>query len=264
MEEWIDKIFNGYDSFFGITLTIIIVIFSLIFFFGWIWLILYWVSLMILESIKYIKEKVYGYDYDRNRKFEKIEDKIEVIFKSPSKLKSIICNKFTQYSPNMKIEKRNKLKRFLIWNIITIFIITMWYSSYDPINNFKLITNSIVVDGYITKSNESSEMIGDDNSKIREVFKFTYDYEFVSEEGITYKSNEEGKGIKPEEFYNLEDNPIQVKVNYLKSNPYKSRVFKYTSEITTIYEFYRYTLLIGIFILIVWIFISYILYFKRN
>ena len=36
------------------------------------------------------------------------------------------------------------------------------------INNFKLITNSIVVDGYITKSNGSSEMIGDDNSKIRE------------------------------------------------------------------------------------------------
>ena len=264
MEEWIDKIFNGYDSFFGITLTIIIVIFSLIFFFGWIWLILYWVSLMILESIKYIKEKVYGYDYDRNRKFEKIEDKFEVILKSPFKLKSIIYNKFTQYTPNLKIEKINKIKGFLIWNIITIFIITMWYSSYDPINNFKLITNSIVVDGYITKSNESSEMIGDDNSKIREVFKFTYDYEFVSEEGITYKSYEEGKGIKPEEFYDLEDNPIQVKVNYLKSNPYKSRVFKYTSEITTIYEFYRYTLLIGIVILIVWIFISYILYFKRN
>ena len=264
MEEWIDKIFNGYDSFFGITLTIIIVIFSLIFFFGWIWLILYWVSLMILESIKYIKEKVYGYDYDRNRKFEKIEDKFEVILKSPFKLKSIIYNKFTQYTPNLKIEKINKIKGFLIWNIITIFIITMWYSFYDPINNFKLITNSIVVDGYITKSNESSEMIGDDNSKIREVFKFTYDYEFVSEEGITYKSYGEGKGIKPEEFYDLEDNPIQVKVNYLKSNPYKSRVFKYTSEITTIYEFYRYTLLIGIVILIVWIFISYILYFKRN
>ena len=49
---------------------------------------------MILESIKYIKEKVYGYDYDRNRKFEKIEDKFEVILKSPFKLKSIIYNKW--------------------------------------------------------------------------------------------------------------------------------------------------------------------------
>ena len=69
MEEWIDKIFNGYDSFGGITLTIIIVIFSLIFVFGWIWLILDWISLFILETIKNIKEKFYGYDYDRNMRF---------------------------------------------------------------------------------------------------------------------------------------------------------------------------------------------------
>ena len=264
MEEWIDKIFNGYDSFGGITLTIIIVIFSLIFVFGWIWLILDWISLFILETIKNIKEKFYGYDYDRNKRFEKIEDKIEDIFQSPFKIKSIIYKKIIHSFPNIKIEKRSKIKGFLIWNLITLLIISLWYSSYDPINNFKLITNSIVVDGYITKSIQSSEIEEiNDGRTTREVFKFTYDYEFVSKEGITYKSNEEVKGKEPEDFYDLENNPIQVKVNYLYSNPKKSRVFKYTNEVTTIYEFFRYTILIGMIISIVWILISYNYFLKK-
>jgi len=265
MFNWIDKLFNGEESI-GLNLFyLILYLFIFLFISGWVWLILNTIISSILDFIKNITERRYGYDYDRNRKFENIEDKIEKIYQFPLNLPSIIYNKLTDNIPNGKLEKIKNLKGFVVWNIITIIIISLWYTSYDPINDFKLITNSKVVNGYITESKQSSEIVEiNDGRSTREEFTFTYNYEFVSEDGISYKSSEEVKGKEPEEFYDLESNPLQVNVNYLESNPKKSRVFKYTTDNISIYDFFRYTILIGLIILTVWGFITYKYFIKKN
>lgn len=265
MTDWIDKLFNGDESIGFNIFYLILYLFIFLFISGWIWLILNTITGSILDFIKNIIERRYGYDYERNRKFERLEDKIEEIYQFPLNLPSLIYNKLTDDIPNRKLEKIKHFKGFVIWNIITIIIISFWYTSYDPINDFRLINNSIVVDGYITSSKQSSEIVEiNDGRSTREEFTFTYNYEFESEEGISYKSSEEVNGKEPEEFYDLENNPIKVKVNYLKSNPKKSRVFKYTTNNSSIYDFFRYTILIGLIILIVWGFITYNYFIKKN
>ena len=267
MTNWIDKLFNGYESIGLNIFYLFLYLFIFLFISGWIWLILNTIIGSIVDFIKNIIDRRYGYDYERNRKFENIEDKIEKIYQLPLNLPSLIYDKLTDNIPNSKLKKIKHIKGFVIWNIITIIIISFWYTSYDPINDFRLINNSIIVDGYITSSKQSSEIVEiNDGRSIREEFTFTYNYEFVSEDGISYTSTEEVKGKEPEEFYDLENNPLKVKVNYLKSNPKKSRVFKYTTNNSSIYDFYRYTVLIGIIIITVWGFITfkYFIYKQSN
>jgi hypothetical protein len=212
MIDWIDKVFNGEESIGYNLFYLIILILVILIIYGLGSLILNTIVCSFLDLIKNYKERKYGYDYERNRRFELIEDKIEEIYQFPFKIPSLIYDKLTDKIPNSNLQKIGKLKGFVIWNIITIIIISFWYTSFDPINDFKLISNSTIVDGYITSSKQNSEIVEiNDGRSTREEFTFTYNYKFETEEGINYTSSEEVRGKEPEEFYDLENNPLHLK-----------------------------------------------------
>jgi hypothetical protein len=156
----------------------------------------------------------------------------------------------------LKNETKNKIKdnkNFIQWFIGFIIIISIWINWNDPFNDFMLLTKGIEVEGIIINSKQESEIVEINNGREnREEFKFTYSYKYQTKDGNKYDGIEEVKGEQPEEFYSLEEEPIEVKVTYLESNPKYSRVFEYTTNNKNLYEWFRYTILYLIIFMSIW------------
>ena len=121
-----------------------------------------------------------------------------------------------------------------------------------------LLTKGIEVEGVITKSKQESELVEiNDGRSRREEFQFYYSYDYTTKDGNKFTNTENVQGIEPEEFSNLNEETIEVKVTYLQSNPKYSRVFKYTTNNKSIYEWFRYTMLYLLISLSVWIYLIY-------
>ncbi len=117
------------------------------------------------------------------------------------------------------------------------------------------------IEGIIINSKQESEIVTDDRNKFGEVFKYTYKYKYQTKDENIYDGIEEVNGEQPEEFYNLEEEPIEVKVTYLESNPKYSRVFEYTTNNKNLYEWFRYTILYYFIFVTIW---SYFIYSKKR
>lgn len=168
-------------------------------------------------------------------------------------LMKIISNKISGLLNN---ETRNKIKdnkKFIQWFIGFIIITSIWINWNDPFNDFMLLTKGIQVEGLITESKQESEIVEiNDGRSRREEFKFVYSYKYQTIDGNIYEGIEEVKGEQPDEFYNLKEEPIEVKVTYLESNPKYSRVFEYTTNNKNLYQWFRYTILYLIIFMSIW------------
>lgn len=162
-------------------------------------------------------------------------------------------------------EKNNmNLKRIIYWFITTIIIFSYWYSSYDPINDRELLLYSKIVNGKITQIDKSYEWEESfDGRKNDKVDFYTYSYSFITSNGVKYNSNCKVMKRLPKELMDFNDS-IPVFVNYIESNPNYSRVYQYTSENKTIYEWYRYTIFPFILIVLLWVVLSYFYLIKKR
>jgi len=230
MKNWLHRMMFEYDSFGGLIFNYFIILF--VFTFCWLWIS------MILNS-------------------KKIERILEILLLIPGIIIKYI-NEFIEKKLNVDLSKN---KSIIQWFIGFIIITSLWINWTDPFNDFMLLTKGIEVDGIITKSKQESEIVEiNDGRSRREEFNFTYSYDYETKERYTLTNTEEVKGEEPEEFSTLDEEPIEVKVTYLESNPIYSRVFKYTTNNRNLYEWFRYTILYYLIIIIIWS--SFFLYKK--
>jgi hypothetical protein len=211
-----------------------------------------------MEKKKKIEENRYGYSVERDIKYERIENKIENLFQLPFYIPKIIGKSIKDLIKSKFKINFTKNKKVIYWNIGFIIILSIWVNSTDPFNDFMLLTKGIEVDGVITKSNQTSEVveINDGRSK-REEFKFSYTYDYTTKDRNTFTNTEEVNGKEPEEFFNLNEEPLNIKVKYLESNPKYSRVLNYTTNNKNLYEWFRYSFFYLFISILIWTYLIY-------
>ena len=258
MKDWLHKMIFEYDSFGELIFNYCAILFVFLFSWFWISMILNLIVSSFLEHKKKRDEIKYGYNIKRDLKYEKKAETIEYIFQIPFYIPRIILNNIKEIiSPKLDIDI-SKYKNIIQWNLGIIAIVSIWINWTDPFNDFMLLTKGIETDGVITKSNQESEIVEiNDGRSTREEFNFEYFYDYETKEKYTLTNTEVVNGKEPEEFLSLAESPIKVKVTYLESNPKYSRVFKYTTNNKSLYEWFRYTFLYLVVFLSLW---SYIIY----
>jgi hypothetical protein len=258
MKEWIHRLLFEYDSFGGLIFNYFIILFVFMFCWLWISMILNSIIYSIIEKNKEKEEGKNGYNVRRDLKYDKLYKKIEGILEIPLLIPVIIIKYIKEFIEKKLNVDLSKNKSLIQWFIGFIIITSIWINWTDPFNDFMLLTKGIEVEGVITKSKQESEIVEiNDGRSRREEFKFTYSYDYETKERYTLTNTEEVNGEEPEEFLNLDEDPIKVKVTYLESNPKYSRVFKYTTNNKSIYGWFRYTLLYLVIFLSLW---SYLIY----
>lgn len=258
MEKWLHRMMFEYDSFGGLIFNYCIILFVFLFSWFWISMILNVIISSIIEHKKKREELKYGYNVKRDLEYEKIIGTIENIFQIPFYIPRFIKKYFKKIIYSKLDIDVTKHKKIIYWNIGIIIIVSIWINYTDPFNDFMLLTKGVEVDGVITKSKQESEIVEiNDGRSRREEFNYTYSYDYETRERYTFTNTEEVNGEEPEEFSNLNEEPIEVKVIYLESNPKYSRVLKYTSNNKSIYEWFRYTMLYLVISVSLW---SYIIY----
>jgi hypothetical protein len=263
MKNWLNRLMFEYDSFGGLIFNYCIILFVLLFSWFWITMILNVIISSLIEFKKKREERKYGYNVKRDIEYDKIEEMFENLFQLPFNLYQKIGN-FLKNNIQKKLNlDLTKNKLLIQWFLGFIIITSIWINWNDPFNEFMLITKGIEVNGVITKSKQESEIIeiNDGRSK-KEELKFTYSYDFETKERYTFTNTEVVNGEEPEEFSNLDEEPIEVKVTYLESNPTYSRVFKYTTNNKNLYEWFRYTIMYYMIFMSIWTY--FILSKKKN
>ena len=258
MKDWLYRMMFEYDSFGGLIFNYFIILFVFMFCWLWISMILNSIIYSIIEEKERKEEDKNGYNLKRDLKYDKLYEKIEGIVKIPLLIPGIIIRYISEFIEKKLNVDLSKYKLLIQWFIGCLIITSIWINSTDPFNDFMLITKGIEVEGVITKSKQESEIVEiNDGRSRREEFKFTYFYDYETKERYTLTNTEEVNGKEPEEFLYIEEDPIKVKVTYLESNPKYSRVFKYTTNNKSLYEWFRYTILYLVIFLSLWTYIIY-------
>jgi hypothetical protein len=133
------------------------------------------------------------------------------------------------------------IKDIIIGLAIPIAALTFWIvSPPNPMNDFRLITNSKIANGQITEAKVAEELVeANDGRTGKLAYYYGYKYDFVlpSEESITSWGKEDGD--IPEHLANLQY-PYPVQIEYLEENPKISRVKGMKSNDTTIPQWIRH------------------------
>lgn len=255
MKEWLHNLLFEYDSFGGMIFNYFFILFVYLFCWFWISMILNVIISSLIDFKKKREEIKYGYNVKRDIKYDKIKKNVEYFLELLNVYQLIgnLIKNIIQKKLKLDISK-NKI--LIQWFIGFIIITSVWINWTDPFNDFMLLTKGIEVDGKITKSKQESEIVENNDGRSRsEEFNFIYSYDYETNERYTLTNTEEVKGVEPEEFSNINEEPIEVRVTYLESNPKYSRVFKYTTNNKNIYEWFRYTLLYFIISICIWSYI---------
>lgn len=261
MKNWLHRMLFEYDSFGGLIFNYFIILFVFMFCWFWISMILNVLIYSIIEKKKKKEESKNGYDVKRDLKYDKIYEKIQGILEIPLFIPGLTIKFLIGFIQNKLNLDLTKNKSFIQWFIGFIIITSIWINWNDPFTDFMLLTKGKIVDGYIINSKQESEIVEiNDGRSEREKFTYTYQYTFQTSDGNNYTNEETVNGLEPEEFTNLEETSLPVKVTYLDSNPKSSRIFSYTSKNTTIYEWFRFTVLYLIIFVSIW---SYIMIKKE-
>ena len=128
----------------------------------------------------------------------------------------------------------------------------MWFSSYDnPFNEYKLITNCSTANGFITKVEKESDVVEyNDSRSSAVVYFYYYEFNFKLPNGRIIESCGKENGDIPDHLTNVDSEPYPVIVEYLHDNPQVNRVQGMESGHKTLYEWYRYPILIGVIVLL--------------
>jgi hypothetical protein len=91
-------------------------------------------------------------------------------------------------------------------------------------------------------------------------YSFSYNYTFTLPNGKIINSYdlEEGSRI-PEDMQDIASKPYKVEVQYLPDNPEASRVKDFLWHNSTVYEWIRFNILLGLIILIACSYIGYLI-----
>jgi energy-coupling factor transporter transmembrane protein EcfT len=152
----------------------------------------------------------------------------------------------------------NKLKfnliKSIIWGLaIPVFVMWMWFSlKGNPLNEYRLIKQGVKTTGKIYEVKEVVNIDEKYNDRQASV-NYEYDYKFsfnLSNGDTIFGSGKEG-GYIPNEFENVDINPVGVPVEYLAENPNVNRVSNMFKSNKTIYEWFRYRILMALIIFLV-------------
>lgn len=171
---------------------------------------------------------------------------------------NLIVNKL---SAKKKI-KLNLVKSIIIGLAIPIVAVWLWYNSNNnnPINEYLLITQSKTTKGFITNAEEYEEEVDQDSGPSGIKYSFSYDYNFRLANGkVIYAHGSEDGSHLPDDMQDVSSKPYEVQVQYLPNNPDVSRVKNFLWHNETVYEWFRFNILLGLIILIVCLYIGYLI-----
>lgn len=166
-----------------------------------------------------------------------------------------------------KFDPKNKKKIKLIKSIILglaipIVAIGVWYNwgNNNPINEYFLITKSQTIKGFITNAEEHGEDVEQDSGPSGIRYSFSYDYTFTLPNGkvINAYGTEDGSRL-PEDMQDISSKPYKVEIQYLPDNPNVSRVKDFLWHNSTVYEWFRFNILLGLIISIACLYLSYVI-----
>jgi len=165
-----------------------------------------------------------------------------------------------KFSTKNKI-KINLLKSIIIGLAIPVVAVWLWYgsSSNNPINEYLLITKSETTEGFITNAEQHEEEVEANDGRTSGIkYSFSYDYTFTLPDGKIINSYgvEDGSRL-PDNMQDIATKPYKVEIQYLPNNPEVSRVKDFLWHNSTVYEWIRFNILLGLIILIVCICIGY-------
>ncbi|MDP1727974.1 MAG: hypothetical protein Q8M15_14410 [Bacteroidota bacterium] len=163
-------------------------------------------------------------------------------------------------------DKRRIQFRFvksIFWGLaIPTIGIWMWFSSYDnPFNEYKLITSSESTKGLITKVEPESDLVEyNDSRRSAVVYFYYYEFNFTLPNGKFITSGGKEGGDIPNYLTNVDNVPYPVEVEYLTDNPEINRVKGMSSGNKTIYEWFRYPILMGVVVLLICSYFGYLIF----
>jgi hypothetical protein len=158
--------------------------------------------------------------------------------------------------------KYSYIKSTVIGIAIPIVGVYLWYNhSQTPFNEFKLITNSKITKGFINNVRQESEVEEyNDGRNTAVVYYYVYEYSFILHNEIEYKNVGKEDGYVPDYLSDVSNSPYPIQVEFLASNPLINRVKGMPSNHTTLYEFFRFTILQGLLVLVVCVYFGYIIF----
>lgn len=232
--DWFNRVFYSNELLGDRIFNILLGIIGILFLSGWILLILYWIGLLVKNIIKKVFS-FFGYsDYD----FERNVDNLIKSFKG-------IINLFLKFIPESVRFLFIDNKRFFSYLVLILlgfltpfFVAIIWFtSSNSPINDYLLITNSKIVDGYINKVEEGSyDFEINDRGDVESSDFYSYNYYFKLPDGNVYKSYGREFGYPSDNLLESDVLPQKVRVLYVSSNPNISRVLGMDANVTTIWQ----------------------------
>ena len=158
--------------------------------------------------------------------------------------------------------KANLFKSMLIGLAIPIVSVCLWYNSNNnnPINEYLLITQSKTTNGLITHAEEREEEVDQDNGPSGIKYSFSYDYTFTLANGrvINAYGVEDGSRL-PGDMQDIATKPYKVEVQYLPDDPEVNRVRDFLWNNSTVYEWFRFNILLGVIILIGCSYVGYLI-----
>jgi hypothetical protein len=241
MKEWFNRAFFADEPLGDKILSILIGVFAILFVCGWAIVILWFILHSFFDFLKWTRKRDGIPNYEFEDKIDSIEEKIGNVFKLPLKLIPNSIDTFF-YSNKVKI---SFYKSVAVGISIPIAAFLIWLvSTSSPINDFLLITKSTTTKGYITTAKEETDVVEENDGRTSHlVYYYDYDYNFSLQSGKVIETFGSEPGQLPDYLTNLEE-PYQVEVEYLASNPKISRVKGMNSNDTSILQWIRHRMVI--------------------
>src|ERR1019366_4062007 len=210
--------------------------------------LLYYFLGQILYFIMWGLKKVGYSNNNLDDSFDVVAKKFGIIFLIPSLL---IPNSLRLFIYNNQL-KFKLIRSFCFGLGIPTIAALIWLaSSSSPINDYLLITNCTTAKGYITKSEQKSEVIEFNDGRSSGIrYYYFYEYRFTLPNGKIMKSGGYEDGDLPEYFTNLGTEPYQVVVEYLSDNPKVNRIKGMDSSDNTILEWLEHKIVLGAIIIL--------------
>ena len=160
-----------------------------------------------------------------------------------------------------KLSEETQIKYKLVRNTalgLAIPFVGIWIwtgVSGNPWHEYLLITDSQIANGFITSVEEDSEPVEQNDRYVGTRYYYIFEYNFTLPNGRTIESIGSEEGELPSHLTNVQNKPYPIEVEYLAENADVNRVKGLPNAHTSVYEWLRYTMLMG---LIVFLFCSYL------
>ena len=148
--------------------------------------------------------------------------------------------------------KYNLVKAIIIGLAIPMIAMLMCFSDGNPIDEYRLIKHGVKTTGKIYEVKEVENVDEKYNDRQARVnYEYYYKFSFNLHNGDTiYGIGKEGGNI-PTELENIDVNAVSVPIEYLAENPNINKVSNMIKSNKTIYEWFRYRILIALIVFLV-------------